>query len=178
MIPERLKGVYNLALNGVDGEKDAAKKILDKLLQRYNLSIEDIGEEQPEIFAFTYHGKWQKNLLIQVAYKVLDCQPSFYNVRAGNSKRISPSQVGIKCTKYQRTEIMFLHDFYCQLWESEIDKLMLAFIYKHELWGTGEVDASNKSKSPSIEEMMKIQSMIDGLDSKSPLKQLPGGSNR
>ena len=69
---------------------------------------------------------------------------------------------------------MFLHDFYCQLWESELDKLMLAFIYKHELWGKGEVDPSQKSKSPSIEEMMKIQSMIDGLDNKTPLKQLKG----
>ena len=81
MIPERLKGVYALALNGVEGEKQSAKKILDKLLEKYNLSIEDIEEEQVEIFAFTYRGKWQKSLLIQIAYKVLDCQPSFYNVR-------------------------------------------------------------------------------------------------
>lgn len=172
MITERLKGVYNLALHGVDGEKESAKKLLDKLLKKYNVSINEIEEEQPEVFAFTFHGKWQRKLLIQVAYKVLDCQPTCYNARVGNSKRISPSQIGIRCTKYQRTEIMFLHDFYCQLWESELDKLMLAFIYKHDLYGTGELNEDTRSESPSVEEMMQIQSMIDGLDDRTPLKQI------
>lgn len=172
MIPERLKGVYNLALNGVDGEKESAKKILDMLLKKYNVSIDQIEDDQPEIFAFIYHGKWQRKLLIQVAYKVLDCQPTCYSARVGNSKRISPSQIGIRCTKYQRTEIMFLHDFYCQLWESELDKLMIAFIYKHDLYGTGELDEDMRSESPSIEEMIRIQSMIDGLEDKTPLKQI------
>ena len=176
MIPERLKSVYNLALNGVDGEKESAKKLLDKLLEKYDVSIHELEEDQTEIFAFSFHGKWQRKLLIQVAYKVLDCQPTCYSARVGNSKRISPSQIGIRCTKYQRTEIMFLHDFYCQLWESELDKLLLAFIYKHDLYGIGEIDEDVKSESPSIEEMMKIQSMIDGLDSRNPLKQLKGYS--
>lgn len=176
MIPERLKSVYNLALNGVDGEKESAKKILGKLLEKYAVSINELEEDQTEIFAFSFRGKWQRKLLIQVAYKVLDRQPSFYNVKAGNSKRTSPSQIGIKCTNYQRTQIMFLHDFYCQLWESELDKLMLAFVYKHDLYGTGELDEDIRSESPSIEEMMKIQSMIDGLDDRSPLKQLKGYS--
>lgn len=53
---------------------------------------------------------------------------------------------------------------------------MLAFVYKHDLYGTGELDEDMRSESPSIEEMMKIQSMIDGLDDRSPLKQLKGYS--
>lgn len=59
MIPERLKGVYNLALNGVDGEKESAKKLLDKLLKKYNVSINEIEEEQPEVFhlLFMENGK-------------------------------------------------------------------------------------------------------------------------
>ena len=172
MIPERLKSVYNLALNGVDGEKESAKRILGKLLEKYNVSINELEEEQADIFAFTFHGKRQRKLLIQVAYKVLDCPPTCYGVRVGSSKRISPSQIGIRCTKYQRTEIMFLHEFYCQLWESELDKLMLAFVYKHDLYGTGELDEDMKSESPSEEEMMQIQSMIDGLDDRTPLKRI------
>lgn len=172
MIPERLKSVYNLALKGVDGEKESAKKILDKLLDKYNVSINELEENQTEIFAFSFRGKWQRKLLIQVAYKVLDYQPALYSARVGSSKRISPSQIGIRCTKYQRTEIMFLHDFYCQLWESELDKLMLAFVYKHDLYGTGELDEDRRSESPLIEEMMQIQSMIDGLDDRTPLKRI------
>lgn len=42
---ERLKKIYNLSLKGVGGEREQAQAILDKLLKKYELSLDDIDDE-------------------------------------------------------------------------------------------------------------------------------------
>ena len=174
-IPDKLKHVYNLALNGVDGEQAVANKVLQKLLKKYNVSLSQLQEEDDniDVSLFNVRKGIQQKLLRQIAYKVLDTQPDFYCAYVGESQRLSPSKLGVKCTKSQAIEIQFLFDFYIKLWETEVDKLMYAFIIKHSLFGTGDVD--NTEDSLSLDKLEKILNMVEGLDSKTPYKQLKAG---
>lgn len=47
-IKERLLKMYTLATEGVDGERDAAQRLLDENIKKYGLTIEDLIEDTKE----------------------------------------------------------------------------------------------------------------------------------
>lgn len=68
---ERLKKLYALALRGVGGEKEQAQAILDKLLKKYAMTLDDLDDEVIQEYDLEYHGKEQDRILMQTAYKEL-----------------------------------------------------------------------------------------------------------
>lgn len=77
---ERLKKLYALALRGVGGEKVQAQAILEKLLKKYAISLEELDEQAVNEYHLEYHGKEQEKLLKQTIYKVTDDSRSFFNL--------------------------------------------------------------------------------------------------
>lgn len=67
---ERLKKLYALALRGVGGEKEQAQAILDKLLKKYAMTLDDLDDEVIQEYDLEYHGKEQDRILMQTAYKL------------------------------------------------------------------------------------------------------------
>lgn len=67
---ERLKKIYNLSLKGVGGEREQAQAILDKLLKKYELSLDDIDDEDTASYDYElkYHGEEQLRILHQTIY--------------------------------------------------------------------------------------------------------------
>ncbi len=59
---ERLKKLYALAMRGVGGEKETAQAILDKLLKKYAMTIDDLDEEVIQEYELEYHGKEQDRI--------------------------------------------------------------------------------------------------------------------
>ena len=74
---ERLKKLYALALRGVGGEKVQAQAILDKLLKKYAMTLDDLDDEVIQEYDLEYHGKEQDRILMQTAYKVTDDKNAF-----------------------------------------------------------------------------------------------------
>ncbi len=74
---ERLKKLYALAMRGVGGEKETAQAILDKLLKKYAMTIDDLDEEVIQEYELEYHGKEQDRILMQTVYKVTDEKDTF-----------------------------------------------------------------------------------------------------
>lgn len=64
---ERLKKLYALALRGVGGEKEQAQAILDKLLKKYAMTLDDLDDEVIQEYDLEYHGKEQDRILMQTA---------------------------------------------------------------------------------------------------------------
>lgn len=60
---ERLKKLYALALRGVGGEKEQAQAILDKLLKKYAMTLDDLDDEVIQEYDLEYHGKEQDRIL-------------------------------------------------------------------------------------------------------------------
>lgn len=68
----RIKKLQALAERGVGGEKDTAKKKLEKLLYENGItSLDELEEDKVEYFLFSYKGKHEILLLKQCVYKVL-----------------------------------------------------------------------------------------------------------
>lgn len=116
---ERLKKLYALALRGVGGEKVQAQAILEKLLKKYAISLEELDEQAVNEYHLEYYGKEQEKLLKQTIYKVTDDSSSFFNLCYTASGRKCKTTLGVRCTAAQKVEIEFLFDFYKRVWEKE-----------------------------------------------------------
>lgn len=171
---ERLKRVYALAMNGVDGERVQAQAILEKLLKKYAMTLDDLDEDIINDYEIEYHGKEQEKLLMQTIYKVTDNKNSFYHLWYTYSGRKCKTRLGVRCTAAQKTDIEFLFTFYIQVWEKEREALLQAFIQKHKIFGN--LKSGEKAQKLSPEELEKMRNLMSGLSNEQPLKQLEGGT--
>lgn len=167
---ERLKKLRELALRGVGGEKEQAERLFQKLLKKYDLTEDCIGDDIIEDFMFTVHGKEQQALLIQVVYKVTGDNGRCYDVRNRETGRTKSSLIAVECTAAEKIEIDFLFDFYSRLWTKEKDAFFKAFIQKHQIFG--ELKPGEEGRKVSEEELMKLYQMMRGLSDETPLKQI------
>lgn len=171
---ERLKKLYVLALRGVGGEKEQAQAILDKLLKKYAMTLDDLDDEVIQEYDLEYHGKEQDRILKQTAYKVTDNQNAFNHLQYSHSGRACRTRLRVRCTAAQKAEIEFLFNFYVRLWEKEKEALLQAFFQKHRIFGNLKDGESGAELSP--EELLKLELMMKGLSDEQPLKQLTDGA--
>lgn len=65
-IKDKIAKVLELANRGVEGEKDAAQKALDRLMKKYNLSDEDLAKIKVQRYYFKYKTELDKRLFCQL----------------------------------------------------------------------------------------------------------------
>lgn len=171
---ERLKKLYSLAMRGVGGEKEQAQVILEKLLKKYAVSLDELDEDIINEYQLEYHGKEQESLLRQTVYKVTDNKEAFYGLQYTASGRKCKTKLGVKCTAAQKAEIEFLFDFCTRVWGKEREALLQAFIQKHKIFGN--LKDGEKGKELSAEELEKMYALMHGLSDEQPLKQIEGGT--
>lgn len=174
MTEERLRKIRELALRGCGGERDTAAALLDKLMKKHGITEQDLDREELQSFVFEFHGAHSKKLLLQIAYKVTGYRDRVYSRRYVESGRKCLTEVSIHCTEAQRAEIAFLHDFYLQLWEKEVEFFLSAFIQKHELFGT--LKEGESGGEWSAEELRRFYALQHGMQDESPLLRLEGGA--
>lgn len=171
---ERLKKLYALAMRGVGGEKETAQAILDKLLKKYAMTIDDLDEEVIQEYELEYHGKEQDRILMQTVYKVTDEKDTFNHLQYTYSGRACRTRLRVRCTAAQKAEIEFLFSFYVRLWEKEKEALLQAFFQKHRIFGNLKEGESGEELSG--EELEKMYALMHGLSDEQPLKQIEGGT--
>lgn len=75
----RLRKVLALAERGIGGEKENAQRMLEKLMAKYDLDIEDLEGESVQCYWWNYDNRFEADLLKQVYGKVKDItQISYY----------------------------------------------------------------------------------------------------
>lgn len=170
---DRLKKLYALAMRGVEGEKENAQAILEKLLKKYAVSLDELDEDIINEYQLEYHGEEQKILLKQTVYKVTDNTKAFYTLYWTKSGRKCRTILGVRCTAAQKAEIEFLFNFYTRVWEKEEEALLQAFIQKHRIFGN--LKDGEKGEELSLKELEKMYALMCGLSDEQPLKQLEIG---
>lgn len=121
-----LKKLHALAERGEAGEREAAKAALERLSKKYGIAIDELDTEEVKVFEFEFHGDDEKQLLIQIAWKVTNS--------LGNCSQKSNQLFVVHCTESQYIEIEFLFDFYKRVWEQEREMLLRAFVDKHGIY--------------------------------------------
>lgn len=175
-IKERLLKIYSLATDGVDGERDAAQRLLDENLKKYGLNISDLigsDSEVNEIYWFAVKDKYQRRLLEQL-YGVFIVKDNQYTEYSNKALRYN---VGLKMTKSQKVELTLMYDFYLTQWKKEIEKqkdiLFRAFISKHSL--SNSYADYDKMSDDELKLAERACRMMDDLEDVSFKKQIGSG---
>lgn len=134
-LEEKLKKLLTLAERGIDGEKDNARELLEILLKKHGLTIEDIEQEDRYMFMFGYEGETQKQLLGQVISKVLELEAEDMDrIR----EKADQNALGAEMTRGQMVEVDFVFRVYREAMQEELKLFLLAFVSRHGLVPKGD----------------------------------------
>lgn len=162
-----------LAESGEGGEKVNAQRKLEELMRKYGISESELETETDIPCEFTFHGKREKLLLAQIIYKVVNEKGRIYGFSYTDSGRACKTKLGCKATPAQKIEIEFLFDFYKQLYKREEEFFFSAFVQKHRLFG--DLKDGEKAEEQSLEERIRMRTLMDGMCEETPVKRLEGG---
>lgn len=150
-VKNKLQKILALAENGSEGEKITAQKLLDELLKKYELTLEDITQAEEEKKVEIYlSSEMEFKLLSQIIYKVK-------NVSSFSYWKFGKRYI-IKCTESQRIEINNQFEFYKKLFKKEYAKekkrfreeFFCAYIQKNKIWNESD-DENNETVDSHID---------------------------
>ena len=169
----KLKKLLALARQGEGGEKDNAERMLNKLISKHGITLEDLGDETEETnrYEFKYLNKYEEKLLFQIVAMVRNKKGTSYFQNVGARSRLE-----IELTFSQKCEIDLAYELLKPSMYSVFDDAFSALIHVNHIFP--ETQSSDKEEKPlSPEErqkLMRISGIMMGIE-KTPLtKQLKG----
>ena len=169
-IKKKMRKLLELARKGVGGEKDNAQSVLNKLLAKHELTLDDLDPEfaPVEIFEFSFDDKIELDLLFQVIFSVIQTDSVMHRKQRSNSKKLI-----VKITKAEYLEIRLAFDLYREAFKKEQKRLYLAFIHKNNLVEESENDNESKPSELSKEDVAAIIAMMNAIKTTNIYKPLP-----
>jgi len=170
---ELAKKLKALAEKGVGGEKINAEKMLNDLLKKHNISIEEINGEKLEDYYFKIIDKYSWTLLYQIVKKVNLSIRCFGEIPKNKIREYKlKGNYLIECTASEYIEIEAKYDFYLKLYKSELNTFLSAFIEANDL---GVDDPNREAKEltgEQIKELYRIQEIASKIKKGEFHKQL------
>lgn len=160
-IKELAKKLKALADQGIGGEKVNAEQKLKELIEKHNLSEDDLGEASEHRFDFK---KEQKKLFNQICCHVLGKEIKTYSLKSERH-----TMLVAECTNLQAIEIESLFSFYYAEYERQLETFYRAFVYKNNLLPSDAMPTDDLEELAKIEEANKL---MQGMDKSHFLKQI------
>lgn len=158
----KMQKLYNLwerNTEGAEAEAAQAKKILDNMLSKYNMTLEDLIKPKDEVqeFYFRYSSEEEKKLLIQSVVALFgtlsDEWKNFY--RRNNGKMV----LYIKTTKAKYVLLEDLWLFHVKNWNLQ-KKIMLQNAF-HGYLSSNELFDKDEDKNPNKKSSRKANELLD-----------------
>lgn len=120
-IKSKILKLQALVERGEKYEAANAKRLLDKFLSRYGLTIEDVllEKEETKWYKFNARKKWEENLLFQCYYRILDVNKVSFKRYKG--------VISIELTAYQYAELSNYYDWNKNQLSKELKRVVEEF---------------------------------------------------
>ena len=172
-IKERLRKILALVKGGVEGEKEAAKFLLNKLLKEYQVKLEDIEEEEVNDYCFKYRSVLERRLMHQIYWSVTSSKDGYF---LQSSKEFVCS-----LTEVQKVIFTDLKEFYLREYRVEKKRMeelfITAFIHKYNIYGKSENKKEEKEEKGgkySAKELATIEAIMENIKKKSSYRKING----
>lgn len=165
-----MRAVKILAEQGAPGECENARRLLERLANKYGISVEEITEEKKELHWFRYSQEIERRLLNQIIYMITGKPASGCVGTMSGRKR---KELGTHCTEAERIEIESNYAFYKAALQEELDIFMSAFASKNALFPPPEIDTVDGSGKTNIEKARRALAMMAGMGEHIKRKALP-----
>ena len=154
---ELLNKIKALAEKGVGGEKINAQKKLKELLEKFNLSEDDLEKEKEQLFTFHI----RKGLYLDKLFWQLVAH--FRNVDTLRGYKISKYEWELVLYPNEAIELEAKYNFYVKAFKEDLETFYSAFLHTNDLL----VPAGFHDKQPTkkeLEEYEKAQNMSQGME--------------
>lgn len=128
-IQAKLRKLQALAERGVGGEKETAQRMLEKLIARHGLSLDDLADERREIRWFPAPTKFDVRLANQIMAKV--CNTDDPKVYGSKSRQ---KQVGVEVTPSEAIEFELHYDTLRKALAEHFKDAFSAFVQANRLF--------------------------------------------
>lgn len=158
---ERMKKILALARRGVGGEKATAEAMLDKLLQKYGMTVADLDEvAQPTTRReFKYSTDFERRLLSQIVAFVLGTT----SITSWRRRDKRSRTVRFDLTALQFAEVDVRYTAYRKVLSKDLEKtterVYQAFVQANDLGVRSAGDASN-DEPMNMDELMAIMALM------------------
>jgi len=167
-IIERMKKLYNLALRGVENEKDNARNLLNALAKKYNINIDEIMDianiQQREI---NYRTKEE----MQILYHTIGSRLGF-DIKVGKYRQKNTLVFEASFENY-----IYIQEYYIflkNIWKQELQNFLHAFVIKYQIASPAKENQGSEMTREDIEKMMEVSTKIASIQKKQFLKSLKG----
>lgn len=128
-VQDKLRKLQALAERGVGGEKANAQRMLEKLLARHGLTVDDLADERREIRWFPAPTMFERRLAFQILAKVCNTDdPPAYRSKE------RPKQVGIKVNPSEAIEFELHYETLRKAMEEHFQDAFCAFVQANRLF--------------------------------------------
>lgn len=157
-LKRRIKSLQNLVDRGSGSEKVNAQELLNKILSKYDITLDEvIKDEEVKYYDWHYRNWYEEKLLVQVMCKVFGDQ-EWQLMRT----RYRRQRDGVYCTASQALEIELEYEFHCRMFEEDLRIFLRSYVQKNHLFGPPD---SNYEPTPEEkEEIFRATQMERGLD--------------
>lgn len=178
-ILNKIRKVQALAERGVGGEKESAEKRLIELMEKYDITWDDLGKEEEIIFWYTAKGKDWKMLINQilgingVRYAFVEPNSQTKNARLlrGCADRPRGANVVMICSRVKFIEMTTAYEIYQRSFDEHYESFVYAFLDQNKLLDMSRTN--NKELTPEEEQTYRRAiRMMRGVDKAQINKQI------
>ena len=176
-IKNKLKKLLALAERGVQGEAENARKLLEKLCKEYDVSMEELlDENQVKYYRFNIgRNAIYKDLFVQCYCKVVQKVSLSYH-------QASRSQIEVKMTALQYAELMSLFEWHKANFDKDFEdmkkNILLAYCQKHHLYSDVKLENDRELTADERKRLIKIMFMQESLNDNQYHKLLEQGGRK
>ncbi|MGJ8677208.1 MAG: hypothetical protein ACSHX0_06805 [Akkermansiaceae bacterium] len=164
-LESKLKKLLSLARHGTRGEAVNAGEMLEGLMLKHNITLEEIEGEKIEEVWFRYKSiKFHSGLMNQILYKVGNGRDSFKG-------RYHPNQFLMEVTAAERMEVEMSYEIYSKALDDEMSLTYDAFIQAQGIFPESPADESTQ-KPLSLKELVRLETAMSRIEKVSIRKSL------
>jgi hypothetical protein len=171
-IIDRLKKIKELAERGVQGEAQAAKLLLEKLLKQHNITIEELSDEKREECSFN-----ADNRTLAVLFMCLVNQIGVKRAKELYQYK-RDKKYYIELTLLEYIEIKQLFNFHKKQYKKEFEKMKMnlerAYQHKHDLEPIRDDDSEKGESTMTLDDLNAMINIVRNLEDVCYRKQIEG----
>lgn len=157
---------------GNNNERESAEKQLNKLMQKYNISEEDIGIDETKRRDLYFKTEWEHKLIAQTLYKLFPEKPLY-------QQRNKRNWCFVELTDAEYLEFEMYYSAYKGSFQKELDLFYLAFISTNNIYPKNPPKSTEpKSDGFSRGDRMRAAMMAQGIQRTNVRRELTDGKNK
>ena len=155
---EIVKKLKALSDRGIDGEKENATKLLNKLMEKYGISEEELEQPQTKTVWITLKNNAEIRICSQILY-------AYFNDAKLWKRRGCRTKYWIELTPAQEIEFKYMLQIYLDSFYKEQDILIYAFVQKNKIFPTDSPVSYLEDLTPEEKEKtLRASLMQEGME--------------